>query len=213
MSDDSVRAVWISGQPIDKATVMTAVRAALTEDRAVRDKERWFRIASVFAIAVLCPALLWCAAFGKTPLVRGGYALMAAGTAVLGFAEWMYLDWSRLALPGPADARYQLHRTAFLLSRQAWLMRTAPLWCAPIFIGTALIGAWVYREVGHAAGYLLWMAVGTGWFMTFVSGIARGTRLNERRIRMEQLMSDLEEPEEPEPRNPGTPEPTTGHRT
>ena len=87
------------------------------------------------------------------------YALMAAGTAVLVFAEWMYLDWSRQALPGPADARSQLHRTAVLLSREAWLVRTAPLWCAPIFIGTALIGAWVYREVGHAAGYLLWATV------------------------------------------------------
>jgi hypothetical protein len=65
------------------------------------------------------------------------------------------------------------------------------LWCAPIFIGTALIGAWVYREVGHAAGYLLWATVETAWFVTFVTGIARGTRLNEQRIRMEQLMSDL----------------------
>ena len=70
-------------------------------------------------------------------------------------------------------------------------MRTAPLWCAPIFIGTALIGAWVYREVGYAAGYLLWATVGTAWLVTFVTGIARGTRLNEQRIRMEQLMSDL----------------------
>src|SRR5688500_15304492 len=101
MSDDSLRATWISGQPIDRAAVMTAVRAALAEDRAARDKERWLRIASALAIAVLCPALLWCAAFGRTPLVRGGYALMAAGTAVLAFAEWMYLDWSWRALPGP----------------------------------------------------------------------------------------------------------------
>jgi len=204
MSDDSLRAVWVSGQPIDKASVMAAVHTALTEDRAVREKERWVRIASVLAVAVLCPGLLWCAAFGLTPLVRGGYALMAAGTAVLVFAEWTYLDWSRQALPGPADARSQLHRTAFLLSRQAWWMRTAPLWCAPIFIGTALIGAWVYREVGHAGGYLLWAAVGTAWFLTFVTGIAKGTRLNERRIRMEQLMSDLEEPEESSPGTPGT---------
>ena len=207
MNDDSLRAAWISGRPIDKVTVMTAVHAALTEDRAVRDKERWFRIASVFAIAVLCPALFWCAAFGRTPLVRGGYALMAAGSAVLGFAEWMYLDWSRKALPGPADARSQLHRTAFLLSSQAWLLRSAPLWCAPIFIGTALVGAWVFREVGHAAGYLLWAIVGTGWLMTFVIGITKGARLNEQRIRLEQLMTDLGESEEsqPEPRNPRNP--------
>jgi hypothetical protein len=49
----------------------------------------------------------------------------------------------------------------------------------------------VYREVGYAAGYLLWATVGTAWLVTFVTGIARGTRLNEQRIRMEQLMSDL----------------------
>ena len=103
----------------------------------------------------------------------------------------MYLAWSRQALPGPADARSQLQKTAFLLSRQANLIRTAPLWCAPVFIGTALIGLWLYQQRSHAEGYLLWAAVGAAWVIGSVGGIDKGTTLDERRARMEQLLSDL----------------------
>ena len=62
--------------------------------------ERRLRAAGMIALAVLCPVLLWCAAYGITPLVRGGYALMAAGTAILVYAEWAYLEWCRQARPG-----------------------------------------------------------------------------------------------------------------
>ena len=55
------------------------------------------------------------------------YALMAVGGAVIVFAEWTYLEWSRQALPGPADARSQLQKTAFMLARQVMLMNTAPI--------------------------------------------------------------------------------------
>src|SRR5688500_10098731 len=103
MSDDSLPAVWSSDQPTGRTTVVAAVDAALAEDRVSRHKERRVRIACVLALAVLCPALLWFAAHGRTPLVRGGYALMAAGTAVMVFAEWMYLVWSREGLPGTAN--------------------------------------------------------------------------------------------------------------
>src|SRR5688500_9025126 len=115
MNDDSLPAVWIADAPIQKKTVLMAMNAVLSEDRACRDKERAIRIASVLVLALLCPALLWCAAYGTTPLVRGGYALMAVGSAVLVSTEWIYLAWSRQALPGPADARSQLQKTAFLL--------------------------------------------------------------------------------------------------
>src|ERR1700730_2994349 len=131
MNDDALRAVWASSQPTTKQTLMTTMNAVLDEDRVAREKDRWVRLAALTAVALLCPALLWFAAYGKTPLVRGGYALMAAGTAVVLFAEWMYLSWAQQALPGPADARSQLQKTALLLSRQASLFRTAPLWCAP----------------------------------------------------------------------------------
>ena len=191
MSDDSLPAVWIADPPIQKDTVLTAMTAILNEDRASRDKERAIRIASVLALALLCPALLWCAAYGTTPLVRGGYALMAAGTAVLVSTEWIYLAWSRQALPGPADARSQLQKTAFMLARQGRLLRTAPLWCAPVFIGTALIGVWLFQERSHAAGYMLWTIVATGWCIVAAGGTLTGTKIDQRRVRIEQLLSDL----------------------
>jgi hypothetical protein len=191
MSEDSLPAVWTSDQPVARETIATAVDAVLREDREGRDKERWIRTAALLALTLLCPALVWCAAYGRTPLVRGGYALMAAGTAVFVFAEWVFLGWSRQALPGPADARSQLQRTAFLLSRQANLIRMAALWCAPIFIGTALIGLWLYRERSHSEAYLLWAIVGAGWLMGAVAGVSKGMELDGRRVRMEQLLRDL----------------------
>jgi hypothetical protein len=191
MNDDTLPAVWTSDQPVAKETFMTAVDTVLREDRAAHDKERRIRVGGMIALAVLCPALLWCAAHGITPLVRGGYALMAAGTAILVYAEWAYLAWCRQALPGPADARSQLQRTAFLLSRQVVLLRAAALWSAPVFIGTAMIGLWLYQQRSHAGGYLLWAALGAGWLVMAVGGISKGTALDRRRSRMEQLLNDL----------------------
>jgi hypothetical protein len=191
MSDDSLPAAWVADAPIQKDSVLTVIDAVLNEDRACREKERAIRIASVLVLALLCPALLWCAAYGTTPLVRGGYALMAAGAAVLVSTEWIYLAWSRQALPGPADARSQLQKTAFVLGRQATLMRTAPLWCAPIFIGTALIGVWLFQERSPTAGYLLWAAVGVGWCMASLAGASTGKKFDQRRVRIEQVLSDL----------------------
>jgi hypothetical protein len=81
MNDDTLPAVWMADPPIQKETVLTAINAVLDEDRACRGKERSIRVASVLALALLCPALLWCAAYGITPLVRGGYALMARAVA------------------------------------------------------------------------------------------------------------------------------------
>jgi hypothetical protein len=135
---------------------------------------------------------VWCAAFGATPLVRGGYALMAVGTAMMIFAEWVFLAWSRQALPGPLDTRSQLQKTGLLLSRRAHLLTTAPLWCAPIFVGTALIGLWVYQERTQAGAYLLWAFAGAAWFLSWLTGRSRGNRLRDRRSRLEGLLRDLE---------------------
>jgi hypothetical protein len=170
---------------------MMVMNAVLREDRAARDKDRGMHIAAGLALALLCPVLLWCAAYGITPLVRAGYALMAAGTAILVSSGWMYSAWSRQALPGPVDARSQLQKSAFLLSRQANLMRTAPLRCAPIFMGTALIGTWIHHQRSAAEGYLLWAVVAAAWFIVWERGISSGRKLDERRGRMEALLSDL----------------------
>jgi hypothetical protein len=191
MNDDALRAAWIGAHPTNKETLMTAMNAVLDEYDSARAKDRWDHLAALIVVALLCPALLWCAAYGKTPLVREGYALMAVGTAVMLFAEWMHRTWSRQALPGPADARSHLQKTGFLLARQATLFRTAPLWCAPVFIGGMLIALWLYRERSHAGGYLLWVSIATGWLMIAVAGASKGKQLDTLRSRMEQLLNDL----------------------
>ena len=71
------------------------------------------------------------------------------------------------------------------------LVRTAPLWSAPVFIGTALIGVWLFQERSTAAGYLLWAIVGTGWCMVSLGGAAKGAKFDQRRVRIEKLLSDL----------------------
>lgn len=190
MTDDALRAAWI-GPETKKETPMTVMTAVLEEYESAQEKERRVALVSAIAEAFLFPALLWSAAFGKTPLVRGGYALMAVGTAVILFAAWMHRTWSRQALPGPADARSHVQKTGFLLARQATLLRTAPLWCAPVFIGGLLIGGWLYQERSHSGGYLLWGTIAAGWLMSAVSGISKAKRLDTLRSRMEQILSDL----------------------
>ena len=172
---------------------MTALNRVLEEDRTAREKDRWGHLGAVSAVALLCPALLWFAAYGKDPLVRGGYALMAVGPAMMLFAEWLHRSWSRQALPGPADARSQLQKTALVLSRQASLFRTAPLWCAPIFVGATLVGEWIYQERSLGEGYLLWACIGTGWLISSVTGFSKGKKLDARRSRIELLLGDLGE--------------------
>jgi hypothetical protein len=191
MNDDALRAVWNSTRPTNKESLWATVNAVLDEDRAAREKDRWVRLAALTAMALLCPALLWFAAHGKTPLVRGGYALMALGTSMMLFAEWMHRTWSRQALPGPADARSQLQKTGLSLSRQASLFRTAPLWCGPIFIGAALIGVWLYDERSHAEAYLLWASISTGWLMSAVTGLSKGKKLDDRQSKIALILNDL----------------------
>jgi hypothetical protein len=190
-NDDTLPAIWMSDQPVDRESVMTAVDAVLREDRAEHDKERRIRMAFVIVLALFCPVLVWCAAHGITPLVRGGYALMTVGAAILVYAEWTYLEWFRQARPGPADARTQLQRTAFLVSRQANLLRTTPLWSAPVFIGTAMIGLWLYQQRSQVGGSLLWAGLGAGWVLMVAGGLWKGRALDRRRSRMEQLLNDL----------------------
>lgn len=194
MNDDArvLSAVWMSDHPVDKASAMSAIDTVLDKDRAVRARERRIRIGALVALAFLLPMMLWSAAHGVTPLVRGAYALMAAGGAVIVFAEWIYLEWSRQALPGPADARSQLQKAAFMLARQVMLMNTAPIWSSPVFIGVALIGVWLYRERSHAEAFVVWTITTAGWLAAGLGTVAVRARLNERKQQMERLLGELQ---------------------
>ena len=134
---------------------------------------------------------MWAAVYGVTPLARGAYALMGVGTASLVAAEWTYLEWTRQALPGPSDARAQLQTSAFMLGRQIMLAKAAPILSAPIFIGAALIGAWLYQNRTHAEAFGIW-AVFVAALVPMMRGLASlRAGLDERRLQMERLLSEL----------------------
>ena len=194
MSDDArgLSAIWMSDHLVDKADVMSAIDSVLDKDRAARARERRNRLGALLALAFLLPMMLWSAAHGVTPLVRGAYALMAAGGAVIVFAEWIYLEWSRQMLPGPADARSQLQKAAFMLARQVTLTNTAPIWSSPVFIGVALIGVWLYRERTHAEAFVVWTITTAGWLATALGAVAVRARLNARKQQMERLLGELQ---------------------
>ena len=191
MMDESLPALWMSDETVSKQTVTTAVHHALEEDRVSREKERSVRVVSLAAVALLCPILVWCAVHGVTPLVRMGYVFMAAGVVIMITAEWIYITWSREALPGPVDTRSQLQRSAFLLERQAHLLRTAPIWSAPVFVGAVIIASWVFRERSHAEAYLLWFIVAAAWFGAGFLARSKWARLDAERKRLERFLADL----------------------
>ncbi|MEO7189889.1 MAG: hypothetical protein ABI051_02415 [Vicinamibacterales bacterium] len=171
---------------------MSSIDTVLERDRAARQRERGIRVGLLLVLVCLLPTMLWAAAHGVTPLVRAAYALMAAGSAVAVFAEWMFLDWSRRALPGPADACSQLQRTASMLARQIVLMKTAPIWSSPIFVGVAMIGLWLYRDRAHSEAFVLWAITGAGWVAAGLGTASARAKLNKRRLQMEQLLSELQ---------------------
>jgi len=194
MSDDALplRTLWMSDMPVDEDEMTSAIAQVLEKDRVARAKDRRIRLFGVLAMALLIPSLVWFAAHGVTPLVRGAYALMAIGCAVLLAAEWAYLEWSRQALPGPADARSQLQTTAFMLARQIRLLETAPLWSSPVFIGVGLIALWLYQERTHSAAFALCAVTLTAWIAAGLRAASASAKLNGQRLQMERLLNELQ---------------------
>ena len=79
-----------------------------------------------------------------------------------------------------------------MLARQVMLMNTAPIWSAPVFIGAALIGVWLYRERTLADAFVVWTITAAGWLAMELGTVAVRARLNERRQQMERLLGDLQ---------------------
>ena len=97
MNDDAVRAVWLAVQASGDASAMRTptVESVLREERLANQEKRRIRILLTVALIVLCPVLLWAAAHGRTPLVRGAYGLLAIGLSDLVAADCLWLRWSR----------------------------------------------------------------------------------------------------------------------
>lgn len=191
MTPDPLQELWISQKTADKENVMNSIQVILDEDKICRDKERRTNLWLAPVYLLLLPLLFLCAALGKTPMVRAGYALMACGLAVALSAVWLFNRWARQALPGPADTRSQLQKAAFILSRQANLASTSSLWIAPLFLGGGLIGLWIYQERGHLEAFGLWAILGSLWLWATFGGMKKAKAALETMARIEQLLRDL----------------------
>jgi len=193
MNDEALRAAWLSIRTNrDTGTPHTSTADAVARaERVIDQKERRIRFLLAVSLILLCPLLLWASAHGRTPLVRGAYGLMGIGVAVLVFAEWLWLRWSRQERPGPADTRSQLLMSASVLARQADLLKTAFAWSAPAFIGALMIAYWIVREASALEGTALAVAVGLGWVAAAALSLARGREIDDRRSRVDAILLDL----------------------
>jgi hypothetical protein len=71
-------------------------------------------------------------------------------------------------------------------------MRTAPLWSSPVFVGAVMIGLWLYRERSHTEAFALWTITTAGSIAPGLSALSALARLDERRLQMERLLSELQ---------------------
>jgi len=177
-----------------KDDIRKAAGRVLDKDRVDRLRERRLRIAGVVALVFFVPVLLWAAAHGVAPLVRGAYALMAAGCVAAVVAEWVYLGWSKRALPGPDDTLSQLQRTVFMLDCQQWLARTAALWSSPVFAGVVMICVWLYRERTAAGAVTLGAVNIAAWIGSGVFTRRAAAALGRRRRHLEDVLAELDGP-------------------
>lgn len=191
MTQDPLQKLWISPEITKKENVMHSIQSILERDAACRKREQRASLWLAPVYVLLAPALLWFAAIGKTPVVRAGYALMASGVAIALFAGWLFASWSRQALPGPVVMRSQLQKAAFLLSRQASLARSSPLWAAPVFLGAALIGLWSYQQRGPLGGCLLWALLALAWLVVSLVSWKKARAAEQQRAKMEELLGEL----------------------
>ena len=195
MTQDPLQEIWTSQaseeEAKEKETLMKTIDSILAQDRADQEQQRRANLWWAPFHLLLMPLLFYCAATGKTPVVRAGYALMAAGFAIAASAGWLFASWSRQALPGPVDTRSQLQKAAFLLSRQASLAKASALWAAPLFLGAALIGLWGYLERGHFLGYLVWAPLALLWIVVSQGGRKKAKAAEERKAYMEELLGEL----------------------
>jgi len=192
MNDDVLRAAWLSRAANDDETVSTSTIGAVLHEAHLRSqRERGVRILLASALLLLCPVLLWAAAHGRVPLIRGAYALMAAGVGIGVFAEWVWLRWSRLVAPGPVDMRSQVRTIVSVLASQSQLLRAALFWCAPIFAGAGMIAYWIAQAVSVTEGVALAVGIGVAWTIAAAKSRAKARAIDEQRSRFEQVLAEL----------------------
>jgi hypothetical protein len=193
MTDDAaaLQVLWMSGRE-DAGDMHGTIARVLDQDRAERAREQRIGGAGAIVMLALVPVLIWASVYGISPLVRAAYALMGAGCVAGVVAQWLYLSWSRQALPGPMDTRSQLQMTAFVLDCHLRLARTAVLWSSPVFIGGMLICVWLYRERTLTAALTVCSLNTTAWIVSGIAASRGAASLSERRRQVDDALASLQ---------------------
>ena len=69
MNDEALPTLWMSAPGAASDALPAAITAVLREDEALRDRERRTRVASIVALVMLSPSLLWAAAFAAHAII------------------------------------------------------------------------------------------------------------------------------------------------
>lgn len=191
MTDDALGQIWRSSSDGGGPPATAVLEQVLVDEQKDRAKELRSRAMAAVTMTVVLPFLVRGAVLAPDSRVRLAYALMAIGATMMVFSEWVYARWVRRVLPGPVEARVQLRMLEDSLAHQAQHFRTNPLWCSPIFLGTAMIGLWAYGERSRIAAYAIWLATCAAWLRVLWSGLAKSRALEARRREIEEVWRGL----------------------
>jgi hypothetical protein len=158
-SPDELQQLWQGpNAPEEEENLDATIEQVLEQDRKYQVSARRKDLASAAMMLALFPVVLWAATYGKWPLVRAGYGLMAVGLAVSAVAPWLYHRLNRQTPRRDLSVREHLEQSVGFLDRQATFLRTGPLFCGlPMFLGLLLFGAGIWIRGGKLAGALIFV--------------------------------------------------------
>jgi hypothetical protein len=190
---DELQQLWQRpNAPEEEENLDATIEQVLVRDHNCQVSARRRDLASAAMMLVLFPVVLWAAAYGKWPLVRAGYGLMAVGLAVSAVAIWLYHRLNSLTPRRDLTVRDHLEQSVGFLDRQATFLRTGALFCGlPMFLGLLVFGVGIWIQGGKLAGALFMGASPLLWIGSWQMSARTMRQIAQRRTRAEDLLRRL----------------------
>ncbi|MGO9096704.1 MAG: hypothetical protein ACLQGV_15975 [Bryobacteraceae bacterium] len=155
-SRDELQELWQRpNAPDEEENLETTIEQVLEQDRKYQVSARRKDMIAAAMMLALFPVVLWAATYGKWPLVRAGYGLMAVGLAVSAVAPWLHHRLNRQPPRRDLSVREHLEQSVGFLDRQATFLRAGALICGlPLFLGLLVFGVGIWNRGGKLAGAL-----------------------------------------------------------
>ena len=194
-SPDELQQLWQGpNAPEEEENLDATIEQVLEQDRKYQVSARRKDLASAAMMLALFPVVLWAATYGKWPLVRAGYGLMAVGLAVSAAAPWLHHRLNRQTPRRDLSVREHLEQSVGFLDRQATFLRTGALFCGlPMFLGLLVFGAGIWVQGGKLAGALFMGGSLIPLISTWPMKCGRKMReIAQRKTQAEELLRRLE---------------------